>query len=359
MRTYTQNFLLKNTLQALGILLLFGIGWGCQSERKTKISPKKTIQKIVNVSVLKTKYDTFKNYITLRATAESEKNIVLGFESSGHLKKIHVQEGAVVKKGMLLAALDCQVIDANINEMEVRLRFAKAIYKKQKQLWDKKIGSELKYLESKNQKETLAQKMNLLKGQKKMRQIFAPFDGKVGNIFVKQHDMCNAGTKIMRLSNTKKLYLKCEISEKYINHISKKSPVAVHFPVINKNFKGRIVWISEYINPKNRTFRIKIVLHNDKNIKLGLIGHVKINYQNLEKQIILPENILQKDMNDNYFVYVAQDKNGQKIAKKTFVTLGDSYQGKTIITKGLQDNFWVVEKGVKNLVDNAAVKIIK
>jgi len=47
--------------------------------------------------------------------------------------------------------MDAQVMRQGIEELKTQLRFATDVYNKQKNLWDKKIGSEMQFLTAKKQ----------------------------------------------------------------------------------------------------------------------------------------------------------------------------------------------------------------
>ncbi len=336
-------------------IILFSAFSSCGNDTKKKKSIK--ISTPTKISAFKTTLSTFKNYIELQGNVQSNKNILMKIETSGILKNINVKEGQYVQKGDLLAELNCEVINANIIETEINLEFAKDMYSKQEKLWKKKIGSQIKLLELKNKKESLEQKLNILKTQKKTRQIFAPFNGKIDEIFLHQSDLCSPQTPVLRIINTNKVYIKCDISEKHLNTISKNSPVSIRFENLNAVFNGKLIWISDYINPKNRCFKVKITLSNPKGlIKPNLIGRVKINYQTLENQITLPYHTIQQDIDGNYFVYTIMQQKNKKLAKKTIVKVGGSYNNIQLILSGLKADQWIVDKGAKNIQDGSEIE---
>lgn len=101
----------------------------------------------------------FKHYIQVQGTVESDNNIFIPPQASGVVKKIYVKEGDKVSRGQLLAELDGAVYERNIAELENSLKLATTIFERQQRLWDKKIGSEIQYLQAKNNKEGLEKKL--------------------------------------------------------------------------------------------------------------------------------------------------------------------------------------------------------
>ncbi|NJM25121.1 MAG: hypothetical protein HC859_06095, partial [Bacteroidia bacterium] len=58
-----------------------------------------------------------------------------------------------------------------------------------------------------------------------------------------------------------------------------------------------------------------------------------------------------------HFVYVVEKKEGKNHAKKVHVKSGQSYESQTEILEGLTGSEQVVDKGVRDLTDDAEVSI--
>ena len=73
--------------------------------------------------------------------------------------------GQKVVKGQVLAQIDDQQYRSQMEGLETQYKFASDMYDKQKRLWDQKIGSEVQYLQSKTNKESLEKQISSLKQQ--------------------------------------------------------------------------------------------------------------------------------------------------------------------------------------------------
>ena len=102
----------------------------------------------------------FKHYFMASGTVESVDKAYVSPEISGQLNEVLVVEGETVVKGQLLARLNTSITENTIEEVKTQLELANTLYKKQKQLWEKNIGSEVQYLQAKNNKEALESKLN-------------------------------------------------------------------------------------------------------------------------------------------------------------------------------------------------------
>ena len=69
--------------------------------------------------------------------------------------------------------------------LETQYKFATDLYDKQKRLWDQKIGSEVQYLQSKTNKESLEKQIASLKQQVDKFKIKSPIDGTIEECNIK------------------------------------------------------------------------------------------------------------------------------------------------------------------------------
>ena len=114
---------------------------------------------IVPVRVKEMEPSTFRHYIQVSGSAEAVKEAFISSETSGQIENIYVKEGDYVNKGQLLADLNTDVLDNSISELKSNLELAKTVFEKQSRLWKQGIGSELQYLNAKNNKESLEKKL--------------------------------------------------------------------------------------------------------------------------------------------------------------------------------------------------------
>ena len=109
---------------------------------------------ILPVTIQTMEYRTFHHYFQVSGTVEAVEQAYISPEINGQVKEIPVSEGDQVTKGQLLARLNTSITENAIQEVKTQLELANTLYDKQKQLWDKNIGSEVQYLQAKNKKES-------------------------------------------------------------------------------------------------------------------------------------------------------------------------------------------------------------
>jgi len=141
-------------------------------EKKLKaMDPGEDNAEKIPVEVMKISSGPFNHYIQVSGTAEAVKEAFISPEVGGQIREIYVKEGDYVEKGRLLAKLNSDITESSIADLESSLALATVVYEKQARLWEKGIGSEIQYLNAKNNKESLAQKLVTLKAQQDMAMV--------------------------------------------------------------------------------------------------------------------------------------------------------------------------------------------
>jgi RND family efflux transporter MFP subunit len=319
----------------------------------------KVREQLVYVSVSEVMPKIFQHFIKVQGIVESDNNIMIPSQASGIVKKILVDEGDKVAKGQLLAELDGAIYESNIAEVENALDLANTIFERRKRLWDKNIGSEIEYLQAKNNKENLEKRLETLQEQYRLTKITSPISGSVDNILIKEGEMAAAGLGAIRIVQLSELKISASLSENYISRVKKNDIVRVEIPVLGIEFEHSIDSVAQVIDPDNRTFEIAIeVPREQKRIKPNMLAVVTINDYKNPQALVVPQNIVQKTGTEQ-FLFIASEENGQWISTKRVVQTGESYDNKTEITEGLEEGEFVITFGYQNLADGQAVTISK
>jgi len=317
-------------------------------------------KKLQKVTVTNIKPITFKHYLSIQGNVGTNKNSIIRPELSGVVKSIFVKETQYVKKGDALIKLDDALIKDNINELKTQLALAETTYNRQARLWNQKIGSEIQYLQAKTNKESLERKLKTLKTQLSKTIITAPFSGSVDAIIPNVGEFVNPQTPIIRMVNLNKVYVEAEVSENYIGSIKKGDEANLNFKILNKTYKTKVGQVANYIDPNNRSFKIKIFINNaDKSLKPNLIADIKLNDFTANNAITLPSNIIQEDQQGQDFVYTLKKINNKFQTIKTFVKKGLTYNNITHIKSGLNINSIVVNQGGRGIKNGQFVSILK
>ncbi len=311
--------------------------------------------KLKSVVVTELSTNGFKHFVEVQGKVDAEENVNVSAKMAGEVTKIYVKPGTQVHEGQLIAETDNKVMAQGIQELKSQLEFATNLYEKQKHLWDQKIGSEVQFLSAKNNKEALEKKLITLNEQSDMSKLKAPISGTVDAVDIKVGQMIMPGMPAIRIINLGKLKVKAEVAESYASKIKIGKDVTIYFPDLQKEIPGKVSYSAKVINNVSRAFSVEVELSNTSDYQANMIAILKIvDYQN-DSAISIPINIVQTT-EAGQFVYVAEKKGENFIAKKVPVKTGNIYNGKAEIISGLKNKDFLITTGFQNLNDGEYIK---
>lgn len=315
-------------------------------------------QKSVSVKVKPVEECVFDHYINVQGTVDGDQNIAVSPQMAGIVTAVYVKEGAQVKKGQVLAELDAQVIRQSLEEVNTQLILANSIFEKQSALWEKKIGSEVQYLQAKNTKESLEQRMNTIREQLKQAKVISPISGTVESVPLRVGEMASPGmpTSTIRVINMNVAKITAEVSESYATRIKNGNDALINFPDLGKDIQTKLNFTSRFIDPTNRTFRVECKISSKEvELRANMIAYIKIKDYSNEKAFCLPVNYVQSNQ-DGKFVYIAKQNGNDWIAERRMIKTGMDYDGTIEVLEGLAAGENIITSGFQNL--NGGEKVI-
>lgn len=301
---------------------------------------------------------TFKHYFEVYGSVQSDKAATLYAETNGVLRQIAVTEGQEVKKGQLLIALDAEILNRNLSELETQLDLATTLFEKQEKLWKQNIGSEVQYLEAKNRKEAVENQIATLKEQQGRSNIRAPFDGVVDKIYPKVGELAGMQSPMVRLVNLDRLYVTADVSERYVNELSEGDSVD-----LVANYKDtipcKISRLGKFINPNNRSFEVRVDLSSTvASLRPNSMVTLKINDVTKVDVISVPSSVVMQDGNGNDYVFVVRADGDELKAERRQISTGVNYQGRVVVESGLEATDQIIEKGARTVRNGDIIEVI-
>ncbi len=301
--------------------------------------------------------ENFEHFVKLTGTVDSKENVELSAEAPGRIKRINVSEGQRVSNGAILVELDNDAAFNQLEEAKAGFDLAKTTYERRKRLWDQKIGSEIEYLQAENQYKSAQTRLGQAKAQYENTIIISPIDGTVDNIGVNVGEFVGAGTPIGRVVDLDKVEVEAELSEEYLPNVKKGDMVTVDIPALGVSQEVAVSFVSQVINPDNRSFMIKVKLDNKGNlIKPNVLADVIIrDYQNKEA-LVVPSMAISRDLKGD-FVFVSEVESGKRIAHKRYVKTGRAFKDKTEVKEGLKSGDEVIVIGYNEVNEGTEIAL--
>ncbi len=304
----------------------------------------------------------FEHYIDLQGKIESQNISYVAPRNGvgGLVKAIYVKKGDYVRKGQLLLKLDDGVFEKNLQQLQTQLKFAEDLYRRQKNLWDQQIGTELQLNQAKLGVDQLKDQIATLKEQRDQTYIYADVSGvadqvniRVGELFT---GMAGQLPQIEIVNNTD-LKATTNVPENYLEKVGVGNEIIVKLPDIDKTFHTKITLEGKTIDPNTRAFYIEANLPTDKNLRPNQVALVSIKDYESKNAITVPLNTIQNDQ-EGKFVLVAEMQNGKMVAHKKPVQIGQLYNGKIEILSGLQVGDKIISEGYQGLYEGQAISTL-
>lgn len=306
------------------------------------------------VSVVTIKDTVFNHYLEVQGNVNTKENILVQPEFSGTLTTLNVKAGQRVAKGQILGKVDDAGMSQQLASIENQYALAKTTFERQKNLWDKKIGSEIQFLQAQAQMISAQKSVAQMRAQVAKTVIRAPFSGTIDDVFVERGQVVAPGPQgLMRIVNLSNMYVSTTVPETYIGKLKPGTEVDVFLTSLGKTYKGKVRQVANFINPSNRSFGIEVSVPNPDNLlRPNQVAKLKIIDYTINNAIVVPTNVVQEDGEHNKFVFIATNVNGKSgVAKKVLVKVGKSSNNVTEILSGLAANDVIITEGVNNIAE--------
>lgn len=311
----------------------------------------------VTTQILKSK--DFRDYVKVQGKVITKKDILIFPEIPGKLDEVYITEGEQVSKNQTLAIVNDGGIKQQLEQAKLQSDLAKTTFERQKRLWEQNIGSEIQYLQTKTAHLTYLNTVKQLERTLKKVKITAPFSGVIDKIITKQGTAVAPGVPLFKLINLDKLYIKAEVSERYLSKVNANSSLEIEIDALKQNVIGKVNRIGNIINPNSRTFLIEAeLLEKNNQIKPNLSASIKIETYHNPKAILIPQQCINTNAKGESYVYIIDKKDNKNIAKRQIVTTGRTQDDDIEILMGLKDKQHIITEGISGVTQGQEVDII-
>ncbi len=310
----------------------------------------------VEVSVTELNSRQFEHFIEVTGLVEADLDITVSPESAGVIEEIRISEGQQVSAGQVLGKLNTESLERSLEELKIQYELAQTSFKRQQNLWDQNIGSEMQYLEAKSSMESLEKRIESVRAQIRMSEIKSPVNGVVDILYQKEGEMGSPQIPFAKVLNISKIRVYADVSEAYIGSIERGDTVNISFPALNMEMKAPISRIGSTIDPNNRTFRVRIDINNPGNrIKPNLMSIVQFRNYVANDAIVVPTMLIKEDFQGKY-TFIAESGAGNARAKKVRVETGMTQNNRTQVTEGLSDGMKIISEGYNQVSDGTLIQ---
>jgi len=326
----------KIILILIGVIIIGGILFFLFSKKQEKTVGTTAEEELPPLEVIGSIADRGKIIIYTEGigVVKPEKRAVYFSPVNSVVEVLNVYEGKYVKRGELLLKLKNDEQRANYEKALYNLKKAKASYEfSLKQ--ERGDSSVLKVTTGfTNAKSAYERARKILE----RTQIYAPFDGKVGDISVSKGDMVKTGDKLFEIVDASQTKIIVELPDIEIEGVKRGRKAFIYALSSDKKYEGTVSGVSPVIDPIKKTG--KVVIQSKVPFMIGSMVRVKIVSGEYYNKLRVPnEAVLHRENRDLVFVVRGGHakwqwiKKGVEGEKYTEVLEGISV-GDTVLTEG-------------------------
>ncbi|WP_238751513.1 efflux RND transporter periplasmic adaptor subunit [Neolewinella maritima] len=304
---------------------------------------------------------SFSNYAEVQATVRASETAMATPEIPGRILRMNFEEGDAIRKGQLVAVLDVEGTETQRAELETAASLAKTVYERQEKLWEQNIGSEIQYLQAKNNYDRIQQQLKSVDVQTNKRNVYAPLSGTVDRVMQRTGEATMPGAPILSIISTDDLDVVADAPEDLLTKVQLRQRVRVRVPALDLEFEAPISRIGRTVDPANRTFEVEIDVPRQytKQLKANLLAEVEVLDFSGEDMLIVGQDQIQQEIDGRRFVYTVAEGERGPVARKTYIETGQSYDNKAVVASGLVAGDRLITNGSRGLTDGQPISLSK
>ncbi len=361
--------MIKQTLkQIIWLLCLLVVLTAC----KEKVEIVEAVRAIKTVTIKEQATEQIRRFSGIVAAVDSSD---LSFQVGGQVQVVNVDIGDHVEKGQVLAVLDPEPYQLEVDAVRAALVKAKANvtntkseYERQKRVFEQGAGAksdldaaEYNYRAALSAVNYQISRLNLAKRDLRKTTLRSPYDGTIAWRAVNPHEEVKVGQKVFEIDAKGEREVQLAVPETTIDRIHIDDPVEVTFPTLpDESVKGRITFIGSAAVKAN-AFPVKVVLIDPMDeIRPGMTAEVNLFLKDRDRQVgyLVPiQAILPTAEAQQGYVFVYDP--GTSTVKKTPIRYGGGLRNEAAVYEGLKAGDVIAVAGVSFLADGLKVKMME
>ncbi len=341
-----------------------------ERERSPATAKAAGASRVVSVAVDKARSGTIRQEVLLTGSLKPKEQVDVVAKATGRLVRLTVHVGDRVKAGDLIAELEDDEVQQQVNraiaaqavaaasaaQREAELSNAKSDLSRQQSLFDEGLISRrdleaqqtaMQVVQSqlqlaRAQERQAKAELNELKIQLQQTRIYAPMAGSVARRYVDPGALLGPSTPIINLVNLSTMVTVANVPERDIGNIRVGNKAIVKVDAFaGEDFQGRVVRISPVLDAATRSASVEVEIPNrDGRLKAEMFARVMLDLATFRESVLIPrEALVYRGQQPG--VYIPKGNRAEFRPIETGLTQGDQVEvlanllpGTGIVTSG-------------------------
>jgi RND family efflux transporter MFP subunit len=355
------------TAIALGLAATLSVSCG------EDIEPEEVIRPVRYAKVLTTGGSRLRTFSgTVQAGMESR----LSFKVGGTVKSLPAAVGDVVKKGQLLVELEdsdyrlrVQEAEASLLQAQAQERNAESSYERVQALYENRNASKqdldaarAAFESARAQVETIGKRLELARLQVSYTRLKAPFAGSVAQVHVDENENVGSGSPVVTLTASGIPEVAVSVPGILISQVRTGTSAQVRCDAVpGVVFSATVAEVGVASTGFANTFPVTVRLDEAVDeVRPGMAAEVSFVFETAGtvERMIVPAVAVGEDRLGRFVYVIEPGEDGQVVARRRPVTVGDLTPEGLEIIEGLQEDELVVTAGVSRIADGQAVRLL-
>lgn len=190
-----------------------------------------------------------------RGLVRAVQEATLASELSARIVQLPVRDGDAFRRGDLLVDFDCERPKAEWKTAEAERIGMAAAYENSRRLAEYRAAGAHDVQMARAALDKAAAAVDVIAVRLKQCRIFAPFDGRVADLPIREHEMPQAGQPLMRIVSDAHLEVDMIVPAKWLRWLKPGESFRFSSEDSGQNIEGEVVRVSGAIDPISQTIR--------------------------------------------------------------------------------------------------------
>lgn len=324
---------------------------GCKGEQKPAMNP---LNAPVTVEVAEVQVGALQQSLAAVGSLSSPQSTPIAPQIGGKLVALNIEQGALAKKGMVLARLDDAALRAQLMAAQSTLANARQVYARDQQIAN--TGALSAQEVDRDAAAVRSAEASLAQAQANLdyTTLRAPFAGTLGIRLVSMGTYVAPGTTLVTLQSLDPLYLDFSLPQNELAQV--RAGQAVHFSVdgVKGDFSGKVLAVNPALNADSRSIQVRASVPNPgRQLKPGMFANVQLQTGSVPQALFVPQQaVVAEGVARKIWVV-----DGSNNATLRDVTLGQYQTNLVQVTSGLNAGERVIAAGLQKMRPKAKLVI--
>ena len=349
MKTTTMKNMVNMVALVADVVLVAGCHGKFDAHAATSAVPM-----VLSVTAAQAQLETLQQKVDVTGTLAAWEEATVSLEADGRIIDVRVDLGDRVQKGAVLARISPENYDYRKAQAEAEFAAATSEFERQKTLVEQDMSTKQLLDEANRRLVTAKANLALAAKQYEDTTLRSPITGAIARRSINLGEFVRTGAPAFTIVQTNPVKLQVQAPERYIADVKIGDAVTAQSEALpGKELSGVVTRISPSVSPTTRSFAVEARFDNaDGMIKPGIFARAQIQTNTTSSVVTVPESALVVFAGNPRLFVVDNGK-----ARERPIEVAGRYQGRVIVSKGLDVSETVVLSGVQALQEGTRIEV--